>query len=119
MSLAQEKPPTDRIVWQFPTENRFLLEEKPEKFFQPTISRRLKSGMFGFVRTSDPEPARIFERFHKGIDIKPLHRDDKGEPLDVVRAVADGVVVRVNEDEKISDYGRQVIVKHLWGEQPV
>jgi len=118
-TFGQTNVPTDRIPWEFPTENRYLLEEKPEKFFQPTISRRLKSGMFGFVRTSDPEPARIFERFHKGIDIKPLRRDEKGEPLDVVRAIADGVVVRVNEDEKISDYGRQVIVKHLWGEQPV
>jgi len=118
-ALAEDKSPTVRIPWQFPTENRYLLEEKPEKFFQPTISRRLKSGMFGFVRTSDPEPARIFERFHKGIDIKPLRRDEKGEPLDVVRAIADGMVVWVNEDEKISDYGRQVIVKHLWGDQPV
>ena len=117
--LAQEKPSTERIAWQFPTENRYLAEEKPEKFFQPTISRRLKSGMFGFVRTSDPEPARIFERFHKGIDIKPLRRDAQGEPLDVVRAIADGLVVRVNEEEKISDYGKQVIVRHLWGEQPV
>lgn len=110
---------TDRMAWQFPTENRYLLEDRPEKFFQPTISRRLKSGMFGFVRTSDPEPARIFERFHKGIDIKPLQRDARGEPLDPVRAVADGVVVRVNHDEKISDYGKQVIVKHDWGGLPV
>ena len=110
---------TDRIPWQFPTENRYLLEDKPEKFFQPTISRRLKSGMFGFVRTTEPEPARIFERFHKGVDIRPLRRDEKGGPLDVVGAIADGVVVRVNEDEMISDYGKQVIVKHLWGEQPV
>ncbi len=110
---------TDRIVWQFPTENRYLLEDRAEKFFQPTISRRLKSGMFGFVRTSDPEPARVFERFHKGIDIKPLRRDSRGEPLDPVRAVADGVVVRVNLDEKISDYGKQVIVRHRWGDLPV
>ena len=72
--------------------------------------------MFGFVRTSDPEPARIFERFHKGIDIQALRRDAQGEPLDVVRAIADGLVVRVNEDEKISDYGKQVIVRHLWGD---
>lgn len=116
---GQEKPATDRIPWQFPTENRYLLRDEPAKFFQPTISRRLKSGTFGFVRTSDPEPARIFERFHKGIDIKPLQRDAQGEPLDPVCAIADGVVVRVNQDEKISDYGRQVIVQHLWGEQPV
>jgi len=75
--------------------------------------------MFGFVRTSEPEPARLFEHFHKGIDIRSLHRDEKGEPTDMIFASADGEVVRVNLDEKISDYGKQVIVKHLWGKQPV
>lgn len=110
---------SERIDWHFPTENRALLDKHPEKFYQPTISRRLISGMFGFVRTSEPEPARIFEHFHKGIDIRPLHRDTSGEPTDVVRAAADGEVVRVNRDEKISDYGRQVIVKHEWGIYPV
>jgi len=112
---AQEKPLTDRIPWQLPTENRYLFENQPKKFYQPTISRRLISGMFGFTRTSAPEPARIFERFHKGIDIRPLRRDERGEPLDPVRACADGVVVRVNDNEKISDYGKQVIVRHDWG----
>jgi len=110
---------SERIDWHFPTENRALLDKQPEKFYQPTISRRLISGMFGFVRTSEPEPARIFEHFHKGIDIRPLHRDTSGEPTDVVEAAADGEVVRVNRDEKISDYGRQVIVKHEWGIYPV
>ena len=119
LGFASLTAANDRIAWQFPTENRCLLEEKPEKFFQPTISRRMKSGMFGFVRTSEPEPARIFEHFHKGIDIQALHRDERGEPTDVVKASADGEVVRVNLDEKISDYGKQVIVRHLWGEQPV
>jgi len=118
-AAAQEKPPTDRIPWQLPTENRYLFENQPKKFYQPTISRRLISGMFGFTRTSEPEPARIFERFHKGVDIRPLRRDARGEPLDPVRACADGVVVRVNDNEKISDYGKQVIVRHDWGEMPV
>ena len=103
-TFAQEKPPTERIPWQLPTENHHLFDNQPKKFYQPTISRRLISGMFGFTRTSEPEPARIFERFHKGIDIKPLRRDARGEPLDPVRACADGVVVRVNDNERISDY---------------
>ena len=118
-AFAQEKPSSDRIPWQLPTENRYLFQNQPKKFYQPTISRRLISGMFGFTRTSEPEPARIFERFHKGIDIKPLRRDARGEPLDPVRACADGVVVRVNDNERISDYGKQVIVKHDWGGLPV
>ena len=110
---------SDRIDWQLPTENRALFQGEDKKFYQPTISRRSVSGMFGFVRTSEPEPARLFEHFHKGIDIRALHRDHRGEPTDVVRASAGGEVVRVNLDEKISDYGKQVIVRHQWGKQPV
>jgi hypothetical protein len=110
---------TERITWHLPTENNELFRNRSDRFFQPTISRRPVSGMFGFVRTSEPEPARIFEHFHKGIDIRALHRDDRGEPTDVVRASADGEVVRVNLDEKISDYGKQVILRHDWGGQPV
>ena len=110
---------SQRIDWQLPTGNRALFQGEDKKFYQPTISRRLISGMFGFVRTSEPEPARIFEHFHKGIDIRPLHRDKKGDPTDTISASADGEVVRVNLDEKISDYGKQVIVRHLWGKQPV
>ena len=116
---APEAATNARIPWQLPTENRYLFENQPKKFYQPTISRRLISGMFGFTRTSEPEPARIFERFHKGIDIRPLRRDARGEPLDPVRACAEGVVVRVNDNERISDYGKQVIVKHDWGGLPV
>ena len=116
---ASLAPANERISWQLPTENRYLFENQPKRFYQPTISRRLISGMFGFTRTSEPEPARIFERFHKGVDIRPLRRDARGEPLDPVRACADGLVVRVNDDEKISDYGKQVIVRHDWGGLPV
>jgi len=114
-----EASANDRIPWQLPTENDGLFRDQKNRFFQPTISRRPVSGMFGFVRTSEPEPARIFEHFHKGIDIRALHRDERGEPTDAVKASADGEVVRVNLDEKISDYGKQVIIRHLWGEQPV
>lgn len=116
---STEVSATNRMAWQLPTENDGLFQGQKNRFYQPTISRRPVSGMFGFVRTSEPEPARIFEHFHKGIDIRALHRDEKGEPTDVVRASAEGEVVRVNLDEKISDYGKQVIVRHLWGEQPV
>ena len=121
LGLSPVSPGTasDRIAWQLPTENDGLFHDQKSRFFQPTISRRPVSGMFGFVRTSGPEPARIFEHFHKGIDIRALHRDGRGEPTDVVQASADGEVVRVNLDEKISDYGKQVIVRHPWGQWPV
>lgn len=116
---AKEAGGGDGIAWELPTENRALFRGELNKFFQPTISRRAISGRFGFVRTSQPEPAKIFEHFHKGIDIRPVTWDEKGEPKDVVRAAADGEVVRVNLDAKISDYGKQVIVRHFWDEQPV
>ncbi|MCX6934709.1 MAG: M23 family metallopeptidase [Verrucomicrobia bacterium] len=109
----------DCIPWKLPTGNTALWENHPEKFYQPTISRRLISGRFGFVRTSGPEPARMFEHFHKGIDIRPETRTGTGEPTDPVRACADGEVVRVNDDARISDYGKQVIVRHDWGGLPV
>jgi murein DD-endopeptidase MepM/ murein hydrolase activator NlpD len=46
------------------------------------------------------------------MDIKPLQRDARGEPLDVVRAIAPGVVVHANQVAGWSNYGRYVVVEH-------
>ena len=35
----------------------------------------------------------VYTRFHEGMDIRPMRRDGHGEPLDEVRAMADGTVV--------------------------
>ncbi|MGF1679355.1 MAG: M23 family metallopeptidase [Candidatus Methylacidiphilales bacterium] len=105
------------IDW--PTENRALLYGDEERFFQPTISKRLISGKYGFVRTSQPEPARFFERFHEGIDIAPLRRDAKGEPLDPVKAVAAGKVIYVNTRGDRSNYGIYVIIEHRFDGWPM
>lgn len=104
---------------RFPTENMALVEGKETDFFQPTISKRLISGKFGFVRTSGPEPPRYFERFHEGIDIKPVRRDSAGEPLDPVVTVAPGKVVYVNAVASDSNYGKYVVVEHHFGGWPM
>ncbi len=100
---------------ELPTENRALFEGRPDDFFQPTISRREISGHFGFVRTGQPEPARYFERFHKGIDIRPVRRDPAGRPLDPVTAAAPGRVVYTNRAANRSNYGLYVVIEHQFG----
>lgn len=117
--LLNSPAQADGVDLQFPTENRALLKRDKAAFFQPTISKRLISGQFGFTRTNGPEPARIFERFHEGIDVRPLRRDAKGDPLDPVVASADGRVIYVNRQASKSNYGIYVIIEHRFGGWPV
>ncbi len=92
------------IVW--PTESKDFAEGKaPETFLQPTASGTPRSGFFGDVRNGG-------RRFHEGIDIKPLRRDRKGEPLDDIYCAMDGVVRMVNRVAGNSGYGRYVVVSH-------
>jgi murein DD-endopeptidase MepM/ murein hydrolase activator NlpD len=56
----------------------------------------------------------VYTRFHEGIDIRPLQRDERGEPLDPVRAIAAGVVVHTNPVPGFSNYGKYVVVEHRW-----
>lgn len=110
---AEDLPtPMDALDFSLPTENDFIFQGKPESFYQTTISKRKISGMFGFVRTNGPEPPRYFERFHEGIDIKPLRRSKTGEPLDLVKAAAPGTVVYVSSRPALSAYGRYVVIEH-------
>lgn len=103
-----------------PTENAALLQRQPEAFFQfvdrdfeGEKSTPWQGGQFGFVR----DPRRIgrsiaYARFHEGLDVKPLQRDARGDPLDEVRAIAAGQVVYVTASSNLSNYGRYVVVKH-------
>ena len=56
----------------------------------------------------------VYTRFHEGIDIRPLHRDARGEPLDEVRAIAPGKVVHTNLVPGYSNYGRYIVIEHRW-----
>jgi hypothetical protein len=60
----------------------------------------------------------VYTRFHEGIDIRPVQRDARGEPLDEVRAIAPGTVAYVNRVPGHSNYGNYVVVEHRWGGCP-
>jgi murein DD-endopeptidase MepM/ murein hydrolase activator NlpD len=86
-----------------------------ERDFKGEKSTPWEGGQYGFVR--DPvETASgiVYTRFHEGVDIRPLQRDERGEPLDPVRAIAGGVVVHTNLVPGFSNYGKYVVVEHRW-----
>jgi murein DD-endopeptidase MepM/ murein hydrolase activator NlpD len=90
-----------------------------ERDYQGEKSTPWEGGQYGFVR--DPEQTRtgiVYTRFHEGIDIRPLHRDERGEPLDEVRAIADGKVVYANWAPGYSNYGRYIVIEHRWDGSP-
>jgi murein DD-endopeptidase MepM/ murein hydrolase activator NlpD len=117
---AQESEPLNLAL---PTENTALFSGGGPEFYQ-YITRDFKGvkstpwegGRYGFVRNPQETAAGlIYTRFHEGVDIKPVRRDANGEPLDEVRAIADGKVVHVNLISGYSNYGKYVVVEHRWG----
>ncbi|MEN8756648.1 MAG: M23 family metallopeptidase [Akkermansiaceae bacterium] len=110
-----------------PTDNRALLEEKPEDFymyvhrsFDGQSSKPWTAGQYGFVRTlvRTEKEGVIATKFHEGLDIKPLTRDRSGNPLDEVRAIAAGTVAHVSASSGGSNYGKYVVIAHNWGYGP-
>lgn len=105
-----------------PTDNDALFHGGGEAFYQHiernyqgVKSTPWQGGQYGFVR--DPIETSIgivYTRFHEGIDIRPLHRDARGEPLDEIRAIADGTIVYVNPVPGFSNYGRYIVIEHHW-----
>ncbi|MEI6860880.1 MAG: M23 family metallopeptidase [Verrucomicrobiota bacterium] len=92
------------IVW--PTPNTAFIEGRPRAdFLQATASGDPASGGFGGVRDSG-------ERFHEGIDLKPVARDQKGEPADKIFAVLPGIVRHVSDRPGESNYGRYIVLEH-------
>jgi murein DD-endopeptidase MepM/ murein hydrolase activator NlpD len=105
-----------------PTDNDALFHGGGPEFYQ-YIERDFKGvkstpwegGQYGFVRDPAETAAGIvYTRFHEGMDIRPLQRDEQGEPLDPVRAIAAGVVVHTNPVPGYSNYGKYVVVEHRW-----
>ena len=106
-----------------PTDNDALFSGDAAGFYQ-YIERNYKGvkstpwegGQYGFVRDpTDTAGGVVYTRFHEGIDIRPLHRDAHGEPLDEVHAIADGKVVHVNPVPGYSNYGKYIVIEHRWG----
>jgi murein DD-endopeptidase MepM/ murein hydrolase activator NlpD len=105
-----------------PTDNDALFSGGGPAFYQ-YIERNYKGvkstpwegGRYGFVRDpTDTAGGLVYTRFHEGVDIRPVHRDAQGEPLDEVRAIADGKVVHVNPVPGYSNYGKYIVIEHRW-----
>jgi peptidoglycan LD-endopeptidase LytH len=94
-------------AFQLPTANRALLDADggAERYFVGTVGKPWTSGQFGCVRTDG-------RQFHEGMDIRPLRRDRRGEPLDGALAAAAGTVAYVNRRPSLSNYGNYVVVRH-------
>ena len=86
-----------------------------ERDYQSVKSTPWEGGQYGFVRDpKDTAAGVVYTRFHEGIDIRSLQRDANGEPLDEVRAIADGKVAHVNPVPGYSNYGKYIVIEHRW-----
>src|SRR5687767_5335775 len=116
----------EHIDLALPTDNDALFRGGGEEFYQyierdykGEKSKPWEGGQYGFVRNPvETEAGIIYSRFHEGIDIRPLRRDARGEPLDEVRAIAPGKVVHTNHTAGASSYGRYIVIEHIWGGAP-
>ena len=116
----------ERIEISLPTDNDALFHgggpdfyQYVDRDFQGVKSTPWEGGRYGFVRNPIPTAhGLIYTRFHEGIDIKCLHRDDRGEPLDEIRAIASGKVVHTNDIAGYSNYGRYIVIEHIWDGSP-
>lgn len=115
------------LVFDLPTDNRMLLKGQPDQFYM-FVDRYTPEGQiqvweaggYGFVRNPrQTQQGIVYTKFHEGIDIAPVLRDAKGEPLDEVRAIADGTVAYVTASSRTSNYGNYVVVLHPLGKAGV
>lgn len=114
-------------VFGWPTENNLLLLNRNDRFymhvdrhFEGESSKPWQGGAFGFTRTPMRFDGKVVEtKFHEGIDIKPLWRDENGAPTDKIRAIADGRVVHVNAVPGHSNYGNYIVVEHPGADGPL
>jgi len=105
-ALAVPLVAAPRLEFVWPTPNPAAARGKPiQEFVQPTVSGEAESGLFGCVRSNGAQ-------FHEGVDLKPLQRDARGEPLDQVLAAMAGIVRHVNARAGESSYGRYVVIEH-------
>ena len=122
VALVQTQAEAGDLNLALPTDNDALFHGGGAEFYQH-IARDYKGvkstpwegGQYGFVRNpAETAAGLIYTRFHEGIDIRPMQRDERGEPLDAVRAIADGTVVYTNLIPRYSNYGNYVVVEHRW-----
>jgi murein DD-endopeptidase MepM/ murein hydrolase activator NlpD len=95
-----------RVEVTWPTPNKAFDEGKGiADFVQPTSTGDPESGLFGCHRTGG-------ERFHEGIDLKPISRDRRGEPTDSIFAAMPGIVRHISQNPGLSNYGRYIVIEH-------
>ncbi len=117
---------SEAVEITLPTDNKALFHgggpefyQYIEREFQGEKSKPWEGGGYGFVRNPVATAAGIvYSRFHEGIDIRPLLRTSRGEPLDEVRAIAEGRVVHINAVPGYSNYGRYIVIEHRWDGSP-
>ena len=118
-TMAAQNQIVDLVL---PTDNDALFSGDGPAFYQ-YIDRNYKGlkstpwegGQYGFVRDPvETSAGTVYTRFHEGIDIRALRRDARGEPLDEVRAIADGKVVHTNPVPGYSNYGKYIVIEHRW-----
>jgi murein DD-endopeptidase MepM/ murein hydrolase activator NlpD len=93
-----------KLVWPTPS-TAWAEGRPPSQWLQHAGSGDPDSGGYGGVRSAGGQ-------FHEGIDIKPVSRDRRGEPLDSVFAAMAGVVRYVNSTAGDSSYGRYIVMEH-------
>lgn len=119
LSIMAQKEIVDLAL---PTDNDALFRGDGPAFYQyierdyhGEKSKPWEGGQYGFVRDPiETGSGIVYTRFHEGIDIRALQRDARGEPLDEVRAIADGKVVHTNPVASYSNYGRYIVIEHRW-----
>ncbi len=95
-----------RIDIQWPTPNPAWEQGKGyEAWAQATVSGDPESGLFGCVRSGGAQ-------FHEGLDIRPVARDGRGEPVDKIFSAMGGVIRHVNSKAGESNYGRYIVIEH-------
>lgn len=110
------------IDLRLPTENHHLFTGEMDRFymyvdrdFEGQRTQPWEAGSFGFVRTAIRVNGEVLlTKFHEGIDISPVRRDKAGNPLDLVSAIAQGRVVHISPQAGRSNYGKYVVVEHMW-----
>ena len=115
--------PEPAIRFSLPTGNDALLRGDGAAFYMFVdrytpggVIQAWQGGGYGFVRNPrDTAQGTVFTKFHEGVDIAPMERDAKGEPLDPVRSIADGTVVYTIKPPARSNYGNYVVIEHRCG----
>jgi murein DD-endopeptidase MepM/ murein hydrolase activator NlpD len=110
------------IDLRLPTENRHLFTGEYDRFytyvdrnFEGQVTKPWQAGSYGLVRTAMRVKGEVLlTKFHEGIDISPIKRDAKGNPLDLVSSIAPGRVAHISPKANGSNYGKYVVVEHAW-----